>query len=81
MDTGSFMYWIETEEFFKDIAKDVDKSFDASKYLQDDNRPLQTKHNKKVIDMMKDKLAGKMMTKFVALRPKFYARRKFDKRT
>ena len=40
MDTDSFVYEIETEDFYKDISKDVKKRFDASGYSKDDNRPL-----------------------------------------
>ena len=34
--------------------------------------------NKKVIDLMKDKLGGTFVTEFVALRPKLYSFRKLD---
>ena len=47
MDTDSFVYEIETEYFYRDIAKDVKKSFDTSGYLNDDNRPLPIGKNKK----------------------------------
>ena len=32
MDTDSFAYEIETEDFYRDIAKDVEKMFDTSGY-------------------------------------------------
>ena len=40
MDTGSFVYEIETEDFYRDIAKDVEKRFVTSGYSKDDNRTL-----------------------------------------
>ena len=40
MDTDSFVYEIETEDFYRGIAKDVEKRFDMSGYSKDDNRPL-----------------------------------------
>ena len=78
MDTDSFVYWIETEDFYKDIAKDVEKRFDTSGYLKDDNRPLPLGKNKKVIRLMKDELYGKIMTEFIALRAKMYAYRQLN---
>ena len=71
MDTDSFIMYIKTEDFYEDIADDVEKRFDASNYEVD--RPLPTGKNKKVIGLMKDELGGKIMTKFVALRPKTYS--------
>ena len=61
---------IKTEDFYKDIANDVEKRFDTSNYEVD--RPLPTGKNKKEIGLMKDELGGKIMIKFVALRPKTY---------
>ena len=79
MDTNSFVYEIETEDFYRDIEKDVKKRFDTSGYSRDDNRPLPIRENKKVIGLMKDELGGKIMTEFVALRVKMYAYKKIDK--
>ena len=71
MDTDSFIIHIKTEDFDEDIANDVVKRFDTSNYECD--RPLSKGNNKKVIGLMKDELGGKIMTEFVALRPKTYA--------
>ena len=68
MDADSFIMYIKTEDFYEDIANDVEIRFDASNYEVD--RPLPTGNNKKLIGLMKDELGGKIMTKFVALRPK-----------
>ena len=76
MDKGSFIIYIKTEDFYEDIADDVKKRFDTSNYESNGiafNRPLPTGKNKKVIGLMKDELGGKIMTEFVALRPKAYS--------
>ena len=70
-DTDSFIIHIKTENFYKDIANDVEKRFDTSNY--EVNRPLSTGKNKKVIEIMKDELGGRIITEFVALRPKTYS--------
>ena len=71
MDTDSFIIYIKTEDFYKDIADDVECKFDISNYEVD--RPLPTGNNKKVIGLMKDKSGGKITKEFVALRPKTYS--------
>ena len=71
MDTDSFIMSIKTEDFYKDIANDVEKRFDTSNYEVD--RPLPTGKNKKVIGLMKDELGGRVITEFVALIPKTYS--------
>ena len=71
MDTDSFIMSIKTNDFYKDIANDVDKRFDTSNY--ECNRPLPTGKNEKVIGLMKDELGGKIITEFVTLRPKTYS--------
>ena len=58
MDIDSFIMHIKTEDFYKDIANDVEKRFDTSNY--EINRPLPTGKNKKVIELMKDELGGKL---------------------
>ena len=70
MDTDSFIMNIKTEDFYKDIANDVEKRFDTSNYEVD--RPLSTGKNKKIIGLMKDELGGRVITEFVALKPKTY---------
>ena len=79
MDTDSFLYEIGTEDFYRDIAKDVKKRFHTSWYSKDENRLLPIGENKKAIGLMKDELGGKIMTEFVALGVKMYAYRKIDK--
>ena len=70
MDTDSFIMHIKTEDFYKDIANDVEKRFDTSNYQV--NRPLPIGKNKKVIGLVKDELGGKIMTEVAALRPKTF---------
>ena len=64
---------IKTEDFYKDIASDVEKWFDTSNYNKKDNRPLPIGKNKKVIGMFKDELGGKITIEFCALRAKVYS--------
>ena len=70
MGTDSFVINIKTEDFYKDIASDVEKWFDTSKYDKNDKRPLHIGINERVIGKFKDELGGKVMT--VALRAKAY---------
>ena len=80
MDTDSLVYHIKTKDFYKDIAKDVKARFDTSGYDKEDARPLPIGLNKKIVGLMKDEMGAKIMTEFVALRPKLYAYRKLDKK-
>ena len=70
-DTDSFIMNIKTNDFYEDIASDVENRFDTSNY--EVNRPLPTGKNKKIIGLMKDELGGKIITEFVTLRPKTYS--------
>ena len=71
MDTDSLIYNIETDDFYKDTADDVESRFDTSGYVPD--QPLPIGLNKKVIGLMKDELGGEIMKEFVTLRPKMYS--------
>ena len=72
MDTDSFIIHVETEDFYKDIANDVDKWFDTSAYNENDNRPLPSGKNKKVIGKFIDELNGKIMTDLCSPMAKTY---------
>ena len=72
-DTDSFIINIITEDFFQDISNDVEKWFDTSNYNKKDKIPLPIGRNKKVPCPFKDELERKIITEFVALRPKAYA--------
>ena len=78
MDTDSLVYDIKTEDFYEDIANDVEARSDTSSYSKTDFRLLPIGLNKKVIELMKDELRGKKMTEFMALRPKLYSYKKLD---
>ena len=72
-NTDSFVINIKTEDFYKDISNDVKEWYDTSNYDENDKRPLPIGKKKKVIDLFKDELGGKIMTEFLALRAKAYA--------
>ena len=70
-DTDNFIMHIKTEDFYKDIADDIEKKYDTSNDTVE--RPLPMGKNKKIIGMMKDELGGKIMKEFIGLRPKCYS--------
>ena len=72
IDTDSFIIHIITEDFFVDISDDVEKCFDTFNYEENDKRSLPVGKNKKVIGLFKDKLGGKIIKEFCALRAKTY---------
>ena len=71
MDTDNFIMHIKTEDFYEDIADDVEIRFETSN--DEINRPSSIGKNKKVIGFMKDESGGKIMTKFVILRPNTFS--------
>ena len=72
-DTDSLLYYIHTDDFYKDISDDIKTKFDTSDYPSNHKSGIQTGVNKKVIGMFKDEVAGKQITHFVGLRPKLYS--------
>ena len=48
------------EDFYIDIAGDVERWFDTSNYDENYKRPLPIGKNKKVIGLFKDELGGKL---------------------
>ena len=75
MDTDSLIYSIGTEDFYSDIADDIESRFDTSGYPNNGSRPLPIGKNKKVIRLMKDELGGEITKEFFSLRPKMYSYR------
>ena len=73
MDTDGFVVHIITEDFYEDIADNVERWFDTSNYDESDKRPFPIGKNKNVISLFKDELGGKIMKEFCALRAKTYA--------
>ena len=72
-DTDSFLYEIQTEDFYKDISGDVKDRFDTSDYPKGHPSGIPTGGNKKVLGMFKDEAAGKIIKEFVGLRAKLYS--------
>ena len=72
-DTDSLMYEIQTEDFYKDISKDVKYRFDTSDYPPDHPSGIPSGLNKKVLGMFKDEAGGKVIDEFVGLRAKLYS--------
>ena len=66
--TNSFIINIVTEDFLEGISNDVEVWYDTSNYDENNKRPLPIGQNKKVIGLFKDKLAGRIMKEFCALR-------------
>ena len=76
MDTNSFTVYINAEDIYINIRKDVETKFDTSNYELD--RPIPK--GKKVLGLIKGQLDGKIMTGIAVLRPKTYEENKKCKR-
>ena len=72
-DTDSTMYEIQTEDFYKDISKDVKYRFNTSNYHSDHLSGIPSGLNKKVLGMFKDEAGGEVIDEFVGLRAKLYS--------
>ena len=77
-DTDSLMCEIQTEDFYKDISGDVKDRFDTSDYPENHPSEIPTGINKKVLGMMKDEAAGKIIKEFVGLRAKLYSYKMYE---
>ena len=62
MHTDSLIVYIKTIDIYEDIAEDIKTIFDTWNYELD--RSLSKGKNNKVIEIMKDELDGKLITKF-----------------
>ena len=77
-DTDSLMYEIQTEDFYKDISKDVKDRFDTSDYPPNHPSGIPSGFNKKVIGMFKDEAMSMIIDEFVGLRAKLYSFKMFE---
>ena len=77
MDADSFIVHVITDNIYKDIAEDVETSFDTSNCKI--GRPLPKGRNTKVIGLMKDELGGQIMKEFVRFCAKTYSYLKGNK--
>ena len=66
MNTHNFIVHIKINDIYVDTTKYVEIRFGTSNYELE--RPLLREKNREVIGLIKDKLSGKTMVEFVALR-------------
>lgn len=72
MDAYSFIIHIETEDFYKDIANDVDEWLDTSGYSKEIDRPIAKDKNKKILGIFKDELNEEVVIESTNVRAKLY---------
>ena len=72
-DADSFVIEVKAEDLYVDISNDIEKCYDTSNCDKNDNRPLPIGINKKIPDLFKNELGGKIMNEFCAIRAKTYA--------
>lgn len=69
-DTDSFLYSIQTKDFYKDLKSHFQSYFDTSNYSKDKYGIII--QNKKVPGLFKDETGGQIISEFVGLRSKLY---------
>lgn len=70
-DTDSFIYKIETSDFYEDLKQNFLEYFDTSNYKPNNVFDIPI-INKKIPGLFKDELGGEIMLEFVGLRSKLY---------
>ena len=70
MDTDSFVIYLETEDFYKDITNDVERWFDTSNFDENNKTPLLIGKNKNVSGLFKDELQERLSNNFPRLEQK-----------
>ena len=68
MDTDNVTLYIKVDNSYNEIVEDAEIRFDFYEL----ETPLPKQKNKKVINLMKDELGGKIITEFARLRAKTY---------
>ena len=71
MDTDNFIFYVKTDDIYKDVAKNVETRFDTSNFEID--RPLPKGKNNNLTEVMKDELCGQVIKEFVRLITKTYS--------
>ena len=71
-DTDSLVYLIETDDFYEDIKKDVEKRFDTFNFPKDHPSGIEAGVNMKVVGVFKLENGANIIVLFIGLRPKMY---------
>ena len=79
-DTDSLAYEIETEDFYRNISRDVASKFDTSNFPKDHQSGIEAGLNKKVVGMFKDEAGGEIIQGFVGLRARLYSYKMLDRK-
>ena len=73
MNTESFIFYIDTNDFFEDIKDDIHDWSDTSKINNKLDRPIPIGITEGILGMFKDELKVQAMTEFISLASKVYA--------